>query len=167
MATLIAIMVGYLTWQSYDLALRQIDVFTARATEALDGEQFNRAIRYALQTYPARGHVPWITPSSTELEGKLAGGALSASLQRVLRGHSGSVSRAAFSDDGKRVVTASEDRTARVWDAESGKEIAVLKGHDDDVNAAAFSGDGKRVVRRPTTKPRASGTWKTARRSLS
>ena len=37
---------------------------------------------------------------------------------------------AAFSGDGKRVVTASEDKTARIWDAESGKEIAVLKGHD-------------------------------------
>ena len=37
---------------------------------------------------------------------------------------------AAFSGDGKRVVTASDDKTARIWDAESGKEIAVLKGHD-------------------------------------
>ena len=37
---------------------------------------------------------------------------------------------AAFSADGKRVVTASDDKTARIWDAESGKEIAVLKGHD-------------------------------------
>ena len=41
-----------------------------------------------------------------------------------------SVSSAAFSGDGKRVVTASSDNTARIWDAESGKEIAVLKGHD-------------------------------------
>jgi WD domain, G-beta repeat len=53
---------------------------------------------------------------------------------------------AAFSGDGKRVVTASGDSTARIWDAESGKEIAVLKGHAGSVNTAAFSGDGKRVV---------------------
>ena len=54
---------------------------------------------------------------------------------------------AAFSGDGKRVVTASLDKTARIWDAESGKEIAVLKGHyGDRVLSAAFSGDGKRVV---------------------
>jgi hypothetical protein len=38
-------------------------------------EQFDRAMRYALQAYPPRGHIPWITPFSTELEGKLAGGA--------------------------------------------------------------------------------------------
>ena len=41
---------------------------------------------------------------------------------------------AAFSGDGKRVVTASDDNTARIWDAESGKEIAVLKGHTGAVN---------------------------------
>ena len=52
----------------------------------------------------------------------------------------------AFSADGKRVVTASYDKTARIWDAESGAAIAVLKGHTDAVLAAAFSGDGKRVV---------------------
>ena len=46
--------------------------------------------------------------------------------------------------DGKRVVTASSDNTTRIWDAESGKEIAVLKGHKGSVRGAAFSGDGGR-----------------------
>jgi glycosyltransferase involved in cell wall biosynthesis len=44
------------------------------------------------------------------------------------------------------VVTASGDGTARVWDAESVKEIAVLKGHTLGVRSAAFSGDSKGVV---------------------
>ena len=38
---------------------------------------------------------------------------------------------AAFSPDGKRVVTASDDNTARVWDADSGKTLASLQGHTD------------------------------------
>ncbi len=44
------------------------------------------------------------------------------------------------------MVTASSDSTARIWDGESGKEIAVLKGHTGSVQSAAFSPDGKRVV---------------------
>ena len=34
---------------------------------------------------------------------------------------------AVFSPDGKRIVTASEDRTTRVWDAATAKEMAVLE----------------------------------------
>ena len=44
------------------------------------------------------------------------------------------------------MVTASWDKTARLWDVESGNEIGVLKGHDNTVYSAAFSPDGRRVV---------------------
>ena len=40
---------------------------------------------------------------------------------------------AAFSPDGTRIVTASDDSTARVWDAATGKELTILRGHEDDV----------------------------------
>ncbi len=53
---------------------------------------------------------------------------------------------ATFSPDGSRVVTASEDHTARIWDAASAKEIAVLRGHGGGVTTATFSPDGSRVV---------------------
>ena len=52
----------------------------------------------------------------------------------------------AFSPDGRRIVTASGDRTARIWDAATGKSIAVLSGHGDMVLSAAFSPDGRRIV---------------------
>ena len=48
----------------------------------------------------------------------------------VLRGHDGTVRMASFSPEGRRIVTASEDTTARVWEAETGTQIVVLKGHD-------------------------------------
>src|SRR5262249_2915081 len=51
----------------------------------------------------------------------------------------GNVSSAAFSPDGSRIVTASNDKTARIWDAASGKEIAVLRGQSDNVLSADFS----------------------------
>ncbi len=66
--------------------------------------------------------------------------------RRILRGHDGLVWSAAFSPDGARVVTASVDKTARVWDTNTGKAIAVLIGHDGPISSAAFSPDGARVV---------------------
>ena len=56
------------------------------------------------------------------------------------------MSSAVFGPDGKRVVTASGDDTARIWDAASGNLSAVLKGHTFEVSSAAFSPDGRRVV---------------------
>ncbi len=53
---------------------------------------------------------------------------------------------AAFSPDGTRIVTASFDKTARIWDANSGKELAKLEGHEGGVYSARFSPDGKQIV---------------------
>ncbi len=60
--------------------------------------------------------------------------------------HGDAVNSASFSPDGKRVVTASRDKTARVWDAETGKPVGEAMTHGDAVNSASFSPDGKRVV---------------------
>ena len=60
--------------------------------------------------------------------------------------YAGPVYSAAFSPDGTRVVTASNDGTARVWDARTSHPFAELKGHTRPVNSAAFSPDGTRVV---------------------
>ncbi|MHA7773370.1 nSTAND1 domain-containing NTPase [Roseibium sp. M-1] len=64
----------------------------------------------------------------------------------VLRGHRSSLILAAFSPDGARIVTASSDDTARLWDAQTGREVAILKGHENSVYHAAFSPDGARIV---------------------
>ena len=63
----------------------------------------------------------------------------------MLGGHEESVNSASFSPDGSRIVTASSDWTARIWDVTSGKEIAILRGRDN-LASAAFSSDGTRVV---------------------
>ena len=39
----------------------------------------------------------------------------------------------------KLLLTASWDKTARLWDVESGKQIGVLSGHEDRVTSAALS----------------------------
>ncbi|HYY82526.1 MAG TPA: WD40 repeat domain-containing protein, partial [Actinomycetes bacterium] len=67
-------------------------------------------------------------------------------IRAVLNGHQGDVSRATFSPDGGRIVTASQDTTARVWEAASGRPLATLRGHTDWVWCASFSPDGERIV---------------------
>lgn len=46
-----------------------------------------------------------------------------------------------FSGDGRRVVTASFENTARVWDAAIGKQMLTLQGHTGQVLTASFSPD--------------------------
>jgi WD40 repeat protein len=53
---------------------------------------------------------------------------------------------AEFSADGRRVVTASEDGTARVWDVETGRPVGMPLQHRKAVESAEFSADGQRVV---------------------
>jgi WD40 repeat protein len=52
----------------------------------------------------------------------------------------------AFSPDGKRVVSAPGDRTARLWDAESGKIVQTLKGHLDPITDVVFSPDSQQLA---------------------
>ena len=56
------------------------------------------------------------------------------------------VTSVAFSPDGTRIVTGSEDDTAKVWDARSGSPLLDLEGHSSDITSVAFSPDGTRIV---------------------
>ena len=64
----------------------------------------------------------------------------------TLKGHTDQVTSVAFSPDGKRIVSGSEDQTLKVWDATSGQETLTLNGHSGRVMSVAFSPDGKRIV---------------------
>jgi hypothetical protein len=56
------------------------------------------------------------------------------------------VVRLVFSPDGKFVLTASLDRTARLWDAATGKSLLTIFGNDSAIRTAALSQDGTRLA---------------------
>src|SRR5215470_6807580 len=67
---------------------------------------------------------------------------------------------AVFSADGRRILTASADKTARLWDVATGAPIGEPMRHDDEVVDAAFSPDGARVV--TASKDRTARLWDAA-----
>ena len=74
----------------------------------------------------------------------------------VLRGHENDVNSVRYSADGARVITASQDRDARIWDARTGAPLVTLSGHFGAVNDASLSPDGRWAV---TAGPGTAGVW--------
>jgi WD40 repeat protein len=64
----------------------------------------------------------------------------------ALVGHGDYVWSAVYSPDGKHILTASKDKTARIWDARTGLPLIQLTGHSDWIRSAAYSPDGTRIV---------------------
>jgi WD40 repeat protein len=52
----------------------------------------------------------------------------------------------AFAPDGRRVLTAGDDGTGRLWETETGRFIRSFSGHTKVLHAAAFSADGRQVL---------------------
>jgi len=74
---------------------------------------------------------------------------------RTFTGHISPVRSVAFSPDGTRVLTGSDDQTAKLWDARTGICIRTFTGHTDYVLSVGYSPDGTRVL---------TGSWdKTAK----
>ena len=58
---------------------------------------------------------------------------------KVLRAHILPLTNVAFNKSGSTFITGSYDRTCKVWDTASGKELLSLEGHRNVVYAIAFN----------------------------
>ena len=65
-------------------------------------------------------------------------------------GHTHNIRSVAFSPYGRYIVSGSFDKTIRLWNASTGREVRTITGHTDEVSSVAFSPDGRYI---------ASGSW--------
>jgi WD40 repeat protein len=100
----------------------------------------DEAIRTLLEQTRRVTSRPWLRPLHPTLTPP--GGPL----VRTLTGHSEAVLALAVTPDGRRAVSASADRTLRVWDLETGETLRTLSGHTYWVTAVAVTPDGRRAV---------------------
>jgi WD40 repeat protein len=108
-----------------------------------DWGAITKAVLLAVEAMPdeaASVQRPHVTEAELQLDNANRG-----LKERLMLAHEDTVRAARFSPDGTRIVTASFDKTARIWDAGSGKELARL-AHEEKVYAAAFSPDGTKIV---------------------
>ena len=61
-------------------------------------------------------------------------------------GHPYGVTSVAFSPDGTRLLSGSDDKTLKLWDAATGALLRTFEGHSDQVRSVAFSPDGTRLL---------------------
>ena len=127
-----------------DAALQsQLRSLTQTAAARLVNADVPAAMGIILEVLPHRGAARPYTPEALSVFQR----ARAADAQLLaFTGHRDRVRSVAFSPDARRIVTACWDKTARIWDAATGQELARLSGHADRVWSAAFSPDGRRVV---------------------
>jgi len=123
--------------QVYRRLVNQLDM-------ALDGPGretarifFREAEAAYREAYGDDGRLPLeLTLLGPELDGAM----------HVLTEHERWITCLAFSPDGTRLATGSDDKTARIWDTSTGESLAVLNGHEGLVSGLAFSPDGTRLA---------------------
>ena len=124
------------TIAQWDIATRQ----PAGTPSRLEGIGFSR-----IAVSPTGDR--WVTAASGSNVLALWSPSGSGHSPRPLHGHTDTVRGAAFSPDGQRIVSSSDDTTIRVWDANTGQPIGEpILGHTGWVTSVAFSPDGQTIV---------------------
>ena len=65
---------------------------------------------------------------------------------RILQGHAASIEDIMYSPSGSEIASASEDKTIRLWNTDSGQCRLILEGHENIVSMALYSPDGDEIA---------------------
>ena len=117
----------------------------ASAMEAYQNDRPARAILLSLEGLPGVQGALLPRPRTIHPLIALAAVVDRPQVQLVLQGHESHVISAQFSPDGTKIVTASLDNTALIWDLQTGAQI-VLRGDGVSIRTAQFSPDGTKIV---------------------
>jgi WD40 repeat protein len=118
---------------------------TLEVWDALEGHLLKQ-LRWLVAPYTAK-----VSPDGRWLAVALRGTALSVWdtttwTERRFPHAGGNVMSITFSPDGTKLVAATENDNAELWDVRSGQLVGKLIGHSNTVEDAAYSPDGKRIV---------------------
>ena len=64
----------------------------------------------------------------------------------ALFGHGSPVTSIAITSDSKQIISGSDDRTIRIWDIQTSRELNILRGHVDTVTSIAVISDNKQII---------------------
>jgi WD40 repeat protein/DNA-binding SARP family transcriptional activator len=143
LALILALLAGQ-QWQRAEgeewEARRQASIgLASQALAEVDGRFPERAVPLALEALEDY-------PYTWQAERALGQAVLEHRLLLVLAGHTGEIYAVAWSLDGTRIATASDDGTAIVWDGRTGERLATLSGHEEAVSNLSWSPSGKAVA---------------------
>lgn len=121
---------------------KEIEASDARLLAGFRERKGSGQIRWAIKLL-LEVKRPEVTRGWLELASNVLG---EGALFVTLRGHERPLLAAVWSHDGQRVLSASDDRTARLWSADGTGDPIVFSGHEERINALAFSPDDKLVL---------------------